>query len=382
MFRRLSKVAPRRAKKQTSHSGRVGLNIEELLARLRDLDIRIWEDEGHLRCSGDPKVLTDDLRQEIAGHEEKILRRLADALDETTSKGTAPQPHDTTSPTEVVRRVFAETSGSEMKGIIDNWAKKDDWLKNKVVQGYDAYHENVRATPFWKESIFLNLGYIPNSNPQYSKIELPKYMLNRKCIKLVLEVIGDCSDFGRAVLDIGCGRGGTIWTLHEFFDIKAATGLDLSKGAISFCREVHRFPNTEFIVGDAESLPFADASFDVIVNLESSHHYPNVFSFYDEVYRSLSVNGRFLYATLLPAERFRPDVEYLTSIGFDVLRNQDVTTNVLASCEEMAGAQYVDLGREGVDAIAANASALPGTPRYERMKNGQEEYRVLNLRKL
>lgn len=159
-------------------------------------------------------------------------------------------------------------------------------------------------------------------------------------------------------------------------------GLDLSKGAISFCHAIHRFPNSVFILGDAESIPFHDASLDVIINLESSHHYPDVRAFYKEVYRTLAVGGHFLYATLLPAERIHADVEQLRNMGFALERDQDVTANVMASCEK-TGQEYaiLGLGGEDVDAVAADALALPGTPTYETMKSGRCAYRILELRK-
>lgn len=253
--------------------------------------------------------------------------------------------------------------------------------KEQTRRFYNSFHEQMRAAPFGKYSFFLNLGYVANENRQFSPVELPRHAINRNCIKLALEVIGDCDIAGRAVLDVGCGRGGMIWTLNEFFDARAMVGLDLSEGAISFCREVHVFPHTEFILGDAENLPFDDASFDVVVNMESSHHYFDIRAFYDGVDRVLAPGGHFLYATLLPVGEIEAGVKYLCDLGFLVEREQDVTTNVMASCEELAKAQYAALGREGVDAVAADANALPGTPRYERMKNGQDAYVILRLRK-
>ena len=55
-----------------------------------------------------------------------------------------------------------------------------------------------------------------------------------------------------------------------------AAGLDFSQKAIDFARGHHRDPRLRFVCGDAEALPFADASFDAVLNVESSHCYPNV----------------------------------------------------------------------------------------------------------
>ena len=48
--------------------------------------------------------------------------------------------------------------------------------------------------------------------------------------------------------------------------------------------------------GDAESLPFADESFDAVINVEASHAYPRLSRFLAEVVRVLRPGGHFLYA--------------------------------------------------------------------------------------
>ena len=69
-------------------------------------------------------------------------------------------------------------------------------------------------------------------------------------------------------------------------------GLDLSPVAIEFCRRAHNYPQVSFVCGDAEHLPFPAGSFDAVINIESSHSYPNVAAFYAEVYRVLEAGRR------------------------------------------------------------------------------------------
>ena len=59
-------------------------------------------------------------------------------------------------------------------------------------------------------------------------------------------------------------------------------------------------PGLAFEVGDAERMPFPDASFDAVVNVESSHCYPSMPAFLSEVRRVLRPGGHFLYADLRP----------------------------------------------------------------------------------
>jgi hypothetical protein len=80
---------------------------------------------------------------------------------------------------------------------------------------YDSVSAQLNAGAAGQFSFFLNFGYVPNDNPQDAAVELPAHCLNRNCTKLVLEVIGDCDLRGRDVLDVGCGRGGMVWTINK-----------------------------------------------------------------------------------------------------------------------------------------------------------------------
>ena len=48
-----------------------------------------------------------------------------------------------------------------------------------------------------------------------------------------------------------------------------------------------------YVQADAENLPFDDASFDVVINVESSHCYPHIDRFLSEVRRVLAPGGCF-----------------------------------------------------------------------------------------
>jgi ubiquinone/menaquinone biosynthesis C-methylase UbiE len=72
-------------------------------------------------------------------------------------------------------------------------------------------------------------------------------------------------------------------------------GVDLSSEAIAFCQQAHRDLRVDFKVGDAENLPVEDHAFNQIVNVESSHTYPNLRAFLAEVRRALRPGGLFLH---------------------------------------------------------------------------------------
>lgn len=92
------------------------------------------------------------------------------------------------------------------------------------------------------------------------------------------------------LLDVGCGTGPMIELFVQEFPNKEYTGLDLTPKMIEVASQKN-LPQTTFIVGDSENLPFEDESFDVITCTNSFHHYPNPQVFFNEVRRVLKKDG-------------------------------------------------------------------------------------------
>jgi len=119
---------------------------------------------------------------------------------------------------------------------------------------------------------------------------------NRGCIQLYHHVAMQSELRGKQILEVSCGHGGGASYLSRALRPSTYIGLDLNPTGIAFCRKRHRVDGLTFLQGDAESLPFADASFDVVVNVEASHCYPSMRRFLAEVARVLRSGGDFLYA--------------------------------------------------------------------------------------
>jgi len=248
---------------------------------------------------------------------------------------------------------------------------------------YNAVTGQLNANVFGQFSYFLNYGYKPDGQPEFAATELPEHFLNKNSAKLVLEVIGDCPIEGKRVLDVGCGRGGTVHIFQTFFKPASITGLDLSPAAIEFDRKAHKRADTAFYEGDAENLPFEDGSFDVVTNLESSHSYPNINRFYSEVHRVLSPGGHFLYTDMISLTQRDISIGLLQQIGFELLRDRDITNNVRLSCDEIATTRlsaYKERHAPGAIDIN-NFLATPGSDVYRKMTSGEWMYFILKLRK-
>jgi phthiocerol/phenolphthiocerol synthesis type-I polyketide synthase E len=167
----------------------------------------------------------------------------------------------------------------------------------------------------------------------------------------------------------------------QFFQPAAVVGLDLSADAVHFCNRVHKYPEVSFREGDAESLPFPDSSFDVVTNVESSHTYPNISSFFFETGRVLAPGGFFLYADVMPHEKSNHSVDMVRQVGFTVERDRDITNNVVLSCDEIAPlrAQVFHSGND--TGLVHNFLATPDSQVYQAMKNGAWVYRVCRFRR-
>jgi phthiocerol/phenolphthiocerol synthesis type-I polyketide synthase E len=249
--------------------------------------------------------------------------------------------------------------------------------KSETMRFYDDISRQLDSTVYGPFSLFLNFGYVPDANPSYSRIELPEYYINRNSARLVLETIGDCDLTGKRVLDVGCGRGGTVHAICKFFRPASVIGLDLSPAAISFCRAQHQSGIVAFETGDAEHLPFRDGAFDVVTNIESSQHYPKIQDFYKEVLRVLAQGGLFLYTDAMPATRAWELAASLTRTGFVLERDTDITPNVLRSCDEIALSRTQAYAGAGMDDFLG----APGSFYYEELRRGRWTYRIYRWRK-
>jgi ubiquinone/menaquinone biosynthesis C-methylase UbiE len=146
---------------------------------------------------------------------------------------------------------------------------------------------------------FMNYGYLDTgrSAEDVSSVALAKEdEPDRLCIQLYHRVVSPVDLAGGRVLEVGAGRGGGASFLARYHRPARMTAVDFSAPAVEWCRRRHAaVSNLEFVVGDAESLPFPDASFDAVVNVESSHCYGDVGRFFAEAARVLRPGGHFLY---------------------------------------------------------------------------------------
>jgi ubiquinone/menaquinone biosynthesis C-methylase UbiE len=131
---------------------------------------------------------------------------------------------------------------------------------------------------------------IYDADPSHEDASSPWY-------QLVREYIGDVA--GLRVLEVACGRGGFVRQLARAG--ASVTGCDFSSAALHtassklFLREAP--PLAALVQGDAQSLPFADSSFDLVVSCETIEHLPQVQTAIAEMYRVTRPGGKLFLTT-------------------------------------------------------------------------------------
>jgi len=245
-------------------------------------------------------------------------------------------------------------------------------IKRRTRQFYEDINSSLDSQPWAEHSIFLNYGYMGDDDDHSG--------LNGRGEAMVLQLIDAVPLLGRRVLDIGSGRGGTLRTIGQRFRPAALIGLDLSLRAVAFANNAHGHLACRFIQGDAESLPFGDASFDVVLNIESSSCYPNIRAFFEGVHRVLRPFGYFLWADAFPPESFDAHLAALDEIGFDLENDHSITANVLRACAEDARVHVAAFADRNPHEMAEILAAL-GSDFFSAMESGLLDYRSLRLRR-
>jgi len=188
---------------------------------------------------------------------------------------------------------------------------------------------------------------------------------------------------GKRVLDVACGSGGPASFMARTTG-SHVTGVDVNEHAIATAEETARSAQLtarlRFVHTDAsEPLPFADASFDAIVCVDSVHHFLDRREVLRDWYRVLAPGGRALYTDpivvsgILSNEeialrssigyfQFSPvgeDERLIADAGFQLIGREDVTENAAV------------VARRWHDARAKRREALVGIEGVKRFEGLQ-----------
>lgn len=169
--------------------------------------------------------------------------------------------------------------------------KHQEALKTEIMEWWSANNMDLewrRARPEFEKGTW---EYFRETDRRWFNWHRPFLHIKYPMLHKVMDVHALT---GRKVLDLGCGVG----TMFEQFSSIGAdvSGLDLAPKHVYLTSERARLFKLagRIFHGDAESLPFADGSFDFVYSFGVIHHSPNTRRSFEEIHRVLRPGGRFL----------------------------------------------------------------------------------------
>jgi ubiquinone/menaquinone biosynthesis C-methylase UbiE len=136
------------------------------------------------------------------------------------------------------------------------------------------------------------------------------------------------------ILDIGCGAGYPLLEVAQSFGCKAKVfGIDPWESATERLKQkakIMKITNFEIINGYAESLPFPDNYFDLIISNNGLNNCTDQMKVLSECYRTMKKNSQFVYTVNLPQS-----MKEFYSIFEKVLLDQKLPASILKMKEHI-----------------------------------------------
>jgi SAM-dependent methyltransferase len=232
--------------------------------------------------------------------------------------------------------------------------------------------------PEWQT---MNYGYCALPVPEPLALESGEQS-ERYGLQLYHAACSGQSLGGKKVLEVGCGRGGGAAFLHRTGKPEAMTGIDFSAQAIALCRERYKRDGLGFVAGDAEKLPFPDASFDLVVNVESSHCYGSMPAFLREVHRVLKPGGRFACVDFRDADKIPIWRAQMIASGLRIQTEREITANVLAALDADNERKLTLMRKhlpKSLYGLFSDFAAVKGSLVYETFRTREMQYFLFEL---
>jgi ubiquinone/menaquinone biosynthesis C-methylase UbiE len=232
-----------------------------------------------------------------------------------------------------------------------------------------------------KKLHFMNFGYSdPDKIPKLDSSDES----NRYCIQLYQHLTDQIELNNKDIVEIGSGRGGGLAHLARNSTANSLKGIDLSRAAVDFSNNKHRISNLSFECGDAQELHLPNDSSDVVLNVESSHRYPEMEKFLSEVIRILKKGGHFLFTDFRYEYEWKSLNEMFSSSGLKILFEEDITSKVIHALE-MDDQRRRDLVRELAPRYMQNAmlnfSGAIGSETYNYFVSRKYVYKSYTFQK-
>jgi ubiquinone/menaquinone biosynthesis C-methylase UbiE len=260
------------------------------------------------------------------------------------------------------------------------WLNKFLYLRQKL---WRWVYNKVIATDKLGNFLFMNYGYQDESDGSALFLESGDEPC-RYFIQLYNFVVRDIDLQAKAVMEVGCGRGGGGSFILRYKNPRSYIGIDLSEEAINWCKSHFQWVNAHWIQASASFLPVADNSVDVIINVESSHCYPNMKHFLSEVKRTLRLGGYFAFCDLRHVSSVEKLDQDLTSFGLELVKSYKITPyvlNALSHISKTRDEQITSVFPKLFRSAVRDFAAVKATRIYRMLETGQMQYLFYLLKK-
>jgi ubiquinone/menaquinone biosynthesis C-methylase UbiE len=178
---------------------------------------------------------------------------------------------------------------------------------------------------------FMNYGYSDHSQ----KIDLSaEQEPDRYSIQLYHHMAKNIDFQNKALVEIGCGRGGGLFYIVKRWAPNSAIGIDISRAAVRFCNNNFKEEGLTFLHGKAQNLPLANNSCDLAINVESSHRYENFGKFLSEVHRVLRNGGLLLFADYRSKKKIDWLRKEIKEASFEVVKEEFINRQIVSALKE------------------------------------------------
>lgn len=227
---------------------------------------------------------------------------------------------------------------------------------------------------------FMNYGFVGEGQPFPLKAEDEE---ERFFIGLYHQAVDGLPLRGARVLEIGSGRGGGARYIARYYEPAQVIGLDYSPQTVRLARRLNADAKAlSFEVGDAEHLPFADGTFDIVINIESSHCYSNVSGFAKEVARVLKPGGWFTFADMRGKNAMDELTHQLDVPGMELVTECNISDRVVAALDAgEARKQHRINKQKWMRGFMAEFAGSPGSKLYNALVAGDVVYSARRYQK-
>lgn len=229
---------------------------------------------------------------------------------------------------------------------------------------------------------FMNYGYVEQNEEdkralagiQATLETEPK--IEHTYIRLYEKIFSLCPWYpskleGKDFFEVSCGHmGGLDWFAKAHPELKSVRGLDFAPADPD---------DPRVIQGDAQAMPVADNSVDIIINVEATHAYGKEFEFYKECMRILRPGGYLLWTDFRIVGYYEDMVyERMREAGLDIVVQADITDGVLAALDiqtdRVKGYMQKKWYTRCMTTMWNAFWGVPGTAVYRDMASGKYVY--------